>query len=308
MSGMRRLCAVVLLAGVVAPAAAWGQSNDPALQMLQDEADRREAIDDELLNMGVRALMQEMFVADPEQIEAVQEETIREQEALQYSLDPVALRETLDIDLTQGQMPQSLMVAPGRVTVVALVDASGQPWPIVDLATGDTQESIVSLSEHGDNQFLNTFTITPRATSGTTNISILLADRFLTFSIKIEANRTAYHENPILRVNEFGPQAEMAEVQSIGSMTNDEIMKAVAARQAPEGMEQLETSTSDAHVWRSNDGEFYIATRHQLRIPLARSTYNSGSGIRAYRTSEWNSLHLVDDRGNSIIVDVERDI
>lgn len=267
----------------------------------------QQQIDEQLLRLGTESLLREIYSpGDRDVIRNAQERAIELQDAIQYDFDPDPLIETIDIDLAQRVRPRPIMVSPGRATVVQIVDASGQPWPINRLAVGDTDQRVISVGQDEDNPFLNSFTITARAVNGTSNLTLLLADKFLSFGLRVEVSRDIYHEGPILRINEFGPQAQQAEIATIGVLSNDEAMKMVAARMGPEGYTLLKTSNPSVQVWESPDREWFVASNMLLRNPVPRETYMSGTGIYAFRSSPWNTLRFNDSRGNELRVTVER--
>jgi intracellular multiplication protein IcmK len=76
---------------------------------------------------------------DPAQIEAVRRRLQQQQQATAKPLGPAPNLKTrsLTVDLAPGRRVEDLYLAPGVVSTISILDATGQPWPIIYAVAGD---------------------------------------------------------------------------------------------------------------------------------------------------------------------------
>ena len=203
---------------------------------------------------------------------------------------PVMKVETVSLD-PSGQ-PPVLMVAAGYVTSVMLMDATGAPWPISDLAfAGKFEASIPTNSQH-------VLRIIPLNRFQEGNITIQLKDLATPVTIRLVAGKDEVYYRYDMRIPAMGPNARAPRFESANSLVGgDSVMMAVLDGYPPAGAKRLQVSGVDDRTaaWDVN-GQTYLRSPHSLLSPAWSSSTTSGDGTTVYAI-ESTPVLLMSDHG-----------
>lgn len=197
---------------------------------------------------------------------------------------------TLSLD-PSSQLP-NINLQSGFVTSLTFLDATGQPWPIIDVAVGGT----IDVPDPAAGSHM--LRITPLVRYGAGNISVRLKDLAtpVTFNLIIGQGKVHYRFDA--RIPQMGPNAKIPLIdRGLDIVAGDEIMMMVLEGLPPQDMERLEVSGTDGRTsaFRHLD-KVYVRTPLQMLSPAWVSHVSSGDGTQVYVLEE-TPVALLSDNG-----------
>lgn len=196
------------------------------------------------------------------------------------------------ISLAPGAQPPVIKVAAGYVTTVVLMDATGAPWDITDMAFAGRFD-VKTASKDG-----HVLRITPLSRFYEGNITIQLKDLSTPITFRLSSGNDVVYYRYDVRVPAMGPKARPPRFTSANSMVaGDEVMMAVLDGYPPSSAKRLRVSGLDdrSAAWEVN-GQVYLRTPHSLLSPAWSSSTASGDGTTVYAIPETPVL-LLSDQG-----------
>jgi intracellular multiplication protein IcmK len=219
-------------------------------------------------------------------------------------MDPVRPRSELKVEtisLDPGVQPPVIKVAAGYVTTVMMMDASGAPWDIVDMAFAGKFDIKTSP------QNAHIFRITPLNRFYEGNLTLQLKDLASPVTFRLVAGNDEVYFRYDVRVPAMGPRARPPRFASANSMVaGDSVMMAVLDGYPPNGARRLKVTGLDdrSGAWDVN-GQIYLRTPHSLLSPAWSASTASGDGTTVYAIPDTPVL-LLSDQGIMVRARVTR--
>lgn len=235
----------------------------------------------------------------PEEIRSLLERFDRTVESTELPVRPYPRPELVvqNISLDPGVLPLTIKLAFGYVTTLAIVDTSGQPWPIEDISwVGDfkIQESKVTEQTH-------MLRISPESKFAHGNISMRLRGLDVPVVMTFETGQDVVHYRFDAVVPKKGPGGRDPIIDSgVKLSAGDPLMSVALGGVVPEGAEILDVSGVDgrttAYVYNSLT---YVRTPHTLLSPAWDSSVTSADGTKVYALEE-TPVVLLSDKGRMV--------
>lgn len=242
------------------------------------------------------AAKKSLFPLAPNQIR----EVMRKYEEEEYAKVPPAYGQpkpevaVATISLDPGAEPPEIKVHSGFVTTVAILDASGQPWPIQDIGVGGNFD--IPNPEAGS----HIIRISPLSQFGFGNLSIRLKDLTTPVTFRLSAGNDVVHYRYDARIPRMGPNARTSLIQRQKLTAGDDIIMSVLDNAIPEGTKKLKVTGTDKRTsaYRVNDRVF-VRTPLTLLSPSWNASVSSADGTTVYDVGETPVL-LLSDQGQMV--------
>ncbi len=205
------------------------------------------------------------------------------------------------LSLDPGVTPPQLNLAAGYVTTVNMVDATGEPWPILDVGVGGNFE--VSPTSSGS----HVVRIMPLSRVGNGNLSVLLKDLPTPVIFRLSAGGPNVDLRYDARIGKMGPGAKAPLIQNPRLEAGSESMMLVLENAPPSGAKQMKVSGVDARTkaWMIGD-RVMVRTPLTLLSPSWNSSVSSGDGTNVYDIGDAPVL-LMSDNGAMVRAQLLRD-
>lgn len=223
-----------------------------------------------------------------EEIVRFREEMQRKQDTINETDNRPATRSCLEpASLAAGASAPVVEVVPGYVTSMVFVDSHGNPWPIQgDPVIGNPDLYAVSVVDGGENQPAKVMNISARASSGATNLSVVLEGQGLPVQVELRTNRSEGCLRAEIQIDERGPQTGASDLAS-GPATPaapTPAMTRFVAGTPPRNAVELEVDQDALRVWQIGS-EIFVRTRQTLISPSWQAVAHGSGGVRVYRLS-----------------------
>lgn len=198
------------------------------------------------------------------------------------------------LSLDPGREPPEVDLSAGYVTTIAIVDQTGEPWPILDVGVGGNFE--VTPTQAGS----HVVRVVPLTRFGNGNLSIMLKDLPTPIIFRLSAGGPSFHMRFDARVPRLGPQAKTPLIQrkrpGAGLVAGDETISMILENAPPKGAVRLKVGGTDARTmaWRLND-KVYVRTSLSLLSPAWNASASSADGMTVYEIGEAPVLLLSDN-------------
>jgi intracellular multiplication protein IcmK len=228
----------------------------------------------------------------PEEIHALLQRLNESQAAVAApaGLPPEAEVKAETISLEPGAQPPEIETDTGYVTTLSLLDATGNPWPILDIGVGGNFD--VPAPEQGG----NVLRITPLTKYAVGNISIRLVNLTTPLSFKLRASSGKVYYRYDARIPKFGPQASTPLIDRGNNLEAGDALLMQFLDDAPP-LESLRLTVSGVDqrtaAWRYG-GKLYVRTPLQLLSPGWDGSAGSGE-THVYGLADTPVLLLADN-------------
>jgi intracellular multiplication protein IcmK len=219
------------------------------------------------------------------------------QEAIQKPVNkaptPQNVIKTISVD--PAAKSEIINMAVGNVTALNIVDMTGAPWPIVDIAFGGNFD--VKAPEPGG----SILRITPLRdfAQGNMVIRLLKMQTPITFTLMAGGETVNYRFDA--RIPSYGPNARMPIVEEgIKTVAGDSIINSVLEGVAPNRATKLKVEGIDQRTSAYLvDGTLYVRTPLTMLSPSWRGSATSADGMNVYVLAE-APVVLLSDQGNLV--------
>lgn len=212
---------------------------------------------------------------------------------------PVVKVETVSLD-PSGEMPE-IKLAAGYVSTIMVLDATGAPWPIKDIAFAGKFEVRVP---EDDKHILRVIPLN-RFNEG--NLTIQLQGLAAPVIFKVTSgNKEVYYRYDV-RIPALGPNARPPRFESaLSIVAGDPVLMSVLDGYPPSGAKRLDVKGIDSRsaAWEVA-GQIYLRTPHSLLSPAWSSSASSGDGTTVYLIPDTPVL-LLSDQGLMVRARIER--
>lgn len=307
------LCGLILsLSGGISSAYAQEAPSDPAAASELDDlvnpaepAAPARSPDEIARDAAFTGALDAAMPLTPEQVQRLVSRMSQMQQATAPAVqDPVRPRPELKVEtisLDPGAEPPVIRVAAGYVTTVVMMDATGAPWPIDDMAfAGKFDIKTTQKSAH-------VFRIIPMNRFYESNLTVQLKDLSTPVTFRLAAGNEVVYYRYDVRVPAMGPKARPPRFSAASTLVaGDSVMMAVLDGYPPDGARRLKVSGLDdrSAAWDVS-GQIYLRTPHSLLSPAWSSSASSGDGTTVYAIPDTPVL-LLSDQGLMVRARVTR--
>ena len=273
---------------------AWSAGPPPSAA--EYERMRREAFEETLRNA---------FPATTDQITEYRRRLEEQQRAVVEPVSPGRpVSRSVRLTLRPGEVQPSVRVEPGTVSTVTFSDATGQPWPIMSVVTGNPQAyAAQSAGAPGNSNILVVSALQPWVPS---NLVVTLYGHPVPIAMVLEqgAHETDYRLD--VQVAASGPNAAPDLTGTPTSVTTDDhVRMQFLDGTYPDGARRLHTSSSDVEAFEYA-GVTYVRTRADLVTPPADGKASNVSGTNVYSLADDWPILMVSSDGRLTSVRIER--
>ncbi len=205
------------------------------------------------------------------------------------------------LSLDPGVDPPQINLAAGYVTTITLVDATGQPWPILDAAVGGNFEvSPTQASTH-------VVRIMPLTRVGTGNLSLVLKELSTPIIFRLTAGGPTVDLRYDARVPKLGPGAKAPLIDRPHLEAGDENIIMLLDNAPPANAKRMKVNGLDARTmaWMI-DNHVFLRTPLTLLSPAWNASVSSADGMTVYEIGDAPVL-LMSDNGAVVRARLMRD-
>ena len=205
------------------------------------------------------------------------------------------------LSLDPGVDPPQVNLAAGYVTTITMVDATGEPWPIMDVGVGGNFEvSPTQASTH-------VVRVMPLTRYGTGNLSLLLKDLPTPVIFRLAAGGATVDMRYDARIPKLGPGAKVPLINRPHLEAGDEAIMLVLDNAPPTGAKRMKVSGVDQRTmaWML-DSHVYVRTPLTLLSPAWNASVSSADGMTVYEIGDAPVL-LMSDNGAMVRARLLRD-
>ncbi len=196
------------------------------------------------------------------------------------------------LSLEPGSEPPTVNISSGYVTTITILDATGEPWPILDLGIGGNFE--VSKTGGGN----HVIRIMPLTRFGYGNLSVLLQDLSTPIIFKLSSGGATVDYRFDARIPRLGPNAKLSLIDRKNSKLqagSAEIMSFLDNAPPPEA-KRVRINGADARTmaW-TVDRRMFVRTPLTMLSPAWDSSVSSADGTTVYELTETPVLIMSDN-------------
>lgn len=205
------------------------------------------------------------------------------------------------LSLDPGTDPPLVNLAAGYVTTINMLDASGEPWPILDVGVGGNFE--VSPTQAGS----HVVRIMPLTRYGAGNLSVLLKDLPTPIIFRLSAATNNVDLRLDARIPKYGPNAKMPLVNRPRLEAGDDVLMNILQNNPPAEAHRMKVSGIDARssAWSVGD-HVYVRTPLSLLSPSWNASVASADGTTVYDIGNAPVL-LMSDNGAVVRAHLSQD-
>jgi len=199
------------------------------------------------------------------------------------------------VSLDPGAEPPVIKLSPGHVTTLNILDITGQPWPVRDIAWGGDFEIL----QAGEGEHV--IRISPMRAHEVGNMSIQLLDLKtpVTFMLNTQLETVQYRFD--VRIPEYGPYAQAPLIDhGVTVMAGEKNITSVLDGTLPQRAKKLDVEGVDSRTTAFEiDGQVFVRTPLALLSPGWSSSVTSADGTTVYAIGQ-SPVLLLSDRGKMV--------
>lgn len=205
------------------------------------------------------------------------------------------------LSLDPGVIPPQINLSSGYVTTINMVDASGEPWPILDVGVGGNFE--VSPTPSGS----HVVRVMPLSRVASGNLSVLLKDLPTPVIFRLTAGGSTVDLRYDARIGKMGPGAKAPLIERPKLEAGNESMMMILENAPPSEAKAMKVSGVDARTkaWMMGD-RVMVRTPLTLLSPAWNASVSSGDGTTVYDIGDAPVL-LMSDNGAMVRAQLVRD-
>ena len=218
-----------------------------------------------------------------------------------YEGTPKGQTRIATLSLDPGVEPPQLDLASGYVTTIEMVDATGEPWPILDVGVGGNFE--VSPTQAGT----HVVRVMPLTRVGTGNLSILLKDLPTPIIFRLAAGGPTVDLRYDARIGKPGPGAKAPLISRPRLEAGDETLTLILENAPPTTARRVKVGGLDTRTkaWSIGD-KVYVRTPLSMLSPAWNASVTSADGMTVYEIGDAPVL-LMSDNGAMVRAQISRD-
>ncbi len=198
------------------------------------------------------------------------------------------------LSLDPGVEPPQINLDPGYVTTITIVDATGAPWPIMDVGTGGNFE--VSPTQNGT----HVVRVMPMTRFGVGNMTILLKDLSTPVIFRLVTGGPNVDMRYDARIPKLGPNAKIPLIDRPKLEAGDKDIIMFLDNAPPSSAKRMKISGLDARTmaWYMDD-KVFVRTPLTLLSPAWNASVSSADGMNVYEIGDAPVL-LMSDNGSML--------
>ena len=270
---------------------------DPFAPTVAKETKSSAEIEKMIREEAMDAALTGLLPLKPEEIRILLERFDQTQQAVEVPVYPYPKPEVLSetISLDPGVKPPVLKVGTGHVTTLALLDATGSPWPIGTVSFAGNFE--VLTPEPGGHMIQ----ITGMSEFGYGNLSLTMLELKTPITFTLKTSRDSVHYRFDARIPDYGPFAQAPIIDGgLSLVAGNSILGSILDGLPPKGSEKLDVSGVDgrttAYMFNNTT---YVRTPLTLLSPGWSGSVSSADGMNVYAVANAPVL-LLSDKGNVV--------
>jgi len=244
-----------------------------------------------------------MMPLSPDQIREFMFKLEQTQNASQMPVEgtPKGVTRISTLSLDPGAEPPQINLDSGFVTTITMVDATGEPWPILDVGVGGNFE--VSPTQAGT----HVVRVMPLTRVGTGDLSVLLKDLPTPVIFRLSSGGPTVDLRYDARIGKLGPGAKPQMISRPRLEAGDETLTLILANAPPGLARPVKISGLDSRTkaWSIGD-KVYVRTPLSLLSPAWNASVASADGTMVYEIGSAPVL-LMSDNGAMVRAQISRD-
>ncbi len=273
-----------------APGLAFGEDETLSFEKSAEE------LQEETRNEAFNAALDGLLPLRPGEIRTLLERFDRTQESVNVPIYPSPKPEITvqNIPLDPGVKPVSVKVSYGHITTINILDSTGEPWPVEDIAwAGDFQ---IIESTNG-----NIIRVTPQSEYAAGNVSLKLVGLQTPVILVFDTSRDIVHYRFDAVIPEIGPNGKTPIIETGFTLNaGDTDMTSILEGVIPSGAERLNVSGADSRTSAySYNGLTILRTPFSMLSPAWESSVSSADGTHVYAFRE-TPVVLLSSQGKMI--------
>lgn len=266
-------------------------AEEAAMRAAAEEAKREE----EFIRKSYEKAERGILPLSPDQVRSFMHRLESTQEAAQapFAGPPKGEVKVMSLSLDPGGEPPQVNLAAGYITTISMVDATGAPWPILDVGVGGNFE--VTPTQAGS----HVIRVTPLTRLGNGNLSVLLKDLSTPIIFRLVSGGSSFHMRYDARVPKLGPNAKTPIIERgrVGPVAGDQLIAMILENAPPKEAKRLKVTGLDARTmaWKVED-KIFVRTPLSLLSPAWNASASSPDGMNVYEIGDAPVL-LMSDNG-----------
>lgn len=248
-----------------------------------------------LSDRALESLMDEMFLLDPEEKRRIYDEKRRRSaEAVQnMNSDPKEKHEIIPVSTRpEADLPE-VYITPYHVSMITVIDSTGEPWPIVDASERHTNFTVEKLDQH---EFKNLLKGTATYGVGNTNLSLVLSGLPSVVSVKLVAKDDVYHPAPVLQIDKPGPNAKVLPAIGTPGLEDADVMRRLVLADLPDHFKRMKTNDPNVDAWVFEES-LYVRSTYEPSNPHPRAYRYGPNGYGAFKMAYVPVIVMVSESG-----------
>lgn len=254
-----------------------------------------EQIEREIREKAFDAALTGLLPMNPDEIRVLLEKLDETQQAVEVPIYPYPEADVVveTVSLDPGAKPPVIKLGVGHVTTLTLLDITGQPWPVRDMAYAGNFEVV----HNGNGSYV--IRITPMSEFAYGNVSLQLAELKTPVTFTLSTERDSIHYRFDARIPEYGPYAKTPIMEGgLTLVAGNSILSSILDGVAPSGASKMDVNGVDGRTTAYNYGDkTYLRTPLTLLSPSWSSSVSSADGMNVYALAN-APVVLLSDRGN----------
>jgi intracellular multiplication protein IcmK len=195
------------------------------------------------------------------------------------------------LSLEPGGDPPTINVAAGYVTTITILDATGQPWPIMDLGIGGNFE----VTKTGGNPSTHVVRLMPLTRYGYGNLSVVLQDLSTPIIFKLAAGGSTVDYRFDARVPRLGPNAKLSLIERKQLEAGSPLIMTFLDDSPPPDAKRVRLTGADTRTkaWMIND-RMFVRTPLTMLSPSWDASVSSADGTTVYELTQTPVLLMSD--------------
>jgi len=216
---------------------------------------------------------------------------------------PKAEVKVTTLSLDPGVEPPQINLAAGYVTTITMVDATGEPWPILDIGVGGSFE-VTPTQSNSDSHVVR---IMPLTRIGEGNLSVLLKTLPTPIIFRLSAGGPTVDMRYDARIPKLGPGAKVPLIDRPRLEAGDQTIMMVLENAPPKEAKRMKVNGVDARTmaWMLGSN-VYVRTPLTLLSPAWNASVSSADGMTVYEIGDAPIL-LMSDNGDMVRARLLRD-
>lgn len=261
-----------------------GKTDEQVLEEVAREYRERQALERRLNNeITFERDLNLEFPFSPDQIKKARKKQAEVTEALQLPVPNQGVQRSQVVSLKPGAKNGVIRCYPQYASTIRVLDANGNPWPILAHMIGNAANFEVQKPEM---EPYDTIIVSPKVSSGSTNLVLMLDNQDgedpvppLALQLVVSPNFGSHYDTVAsIRVDRRGPRTPTP--MTIDDSTNfntDQTMLAFLDGVPPSDALRLKTNDKDVDAWEFNS-MIYVRSPRKIIWPAWTKQVSSGDG------------------------------